>query len=266
MPGSEHPTAVTTNLSDAAGGAGALDRPDALSGARSGTAGVHRFSRVPRWVHWTTAAVMGVCLASAAVLYLGPLSVLVGRRDLVETVHLWSGFALPVPVVAGWLSRSFRAEVRALNRFATTDWDWLRARIRPTFSRASAKRASEGTAATARSVGKFNAGQKLFAAFVAGSIAVMLGTGLLMQYGPGFDLRLAWRTGATFVHDWLAIAITITIAGHLWMAWRDPVARLGMRTGTVPAWWARQHHAAWIEGLARPGRKHGGKHDAQGRG
>src|SRR5262249_35695084 len=60
---------------------------------------VRRFDRVPRWVHWSTATLMGVCLATAAVLYLGPLSILVGRRHLVETVHLYAGLALPAPML-----------------------------------------------------------------------------------------------------------------------------------------------------------------------
>jgi formate dehydrogenase subunit gamma len=35
------------------------------------------------------------------------------------------------------------------------------------------------------------------------------------------------------------------VAGHIWMAMRDPEARLGMRTGHVSPEWARRHHPQW---------------------
>ena len=92
-------------------------------------------------------------------------------------------------------------------------------------------------------VGKFNAGQKLNAAFTLGAILVMLGTGLVMRYGNSWPVR--WRTGATFVHDWLSLLVLIVVCGHMWYAWRDPVARTGMRTGWVPVHWAAAEHAAW---------------------
>ena len=57
---------------------------------------------------------MLVCIATAAVLYDAPLQVLVGHRPVVELVHVWSGFALPVPIVAGLLSPGYRADLRRL--------------------------------------------------------------------------------------------------------------------------------------------------------
>ena len=32
------------------------------------------------------------------------------------------------------------------------------------------------------------------------------------------------RTGATFVHDWFAIGVTLAVIGHIVFALRDPVA------------------------------------------
>ncbi|WP_322754371.1 MULTISPECIES: cytochrome b/b6 domain-containing protein [unclassified Frankia] len=189
---------------------------------------LRRFTRTQRWVHRSTAALMGLCIATAAMLYLGPLSVLVGRRHLVAAVHVYAGIALPVPMLAGVVSAAYRHDLGLLNRFTATDWAWLRSRERR---------------AGRIPIGKFNPGQKLNAAFVAGSILVMLGTGLLMRYANAWPVR--WRTGATFVHDWLAYAVVAVIAGHLWFASRDPVARLGMRTGLVPRYWARREHPAW---------------------
>ncbi|WP_377272407.1 cytochrome b/b6 domain-containing protein [Peterkaempfera sp. SMS 1(5)a] len=187
-----------------------------------------RFTRAERWVHRVTGLLMGSCLVTAAVLYLPPLAELVGRRRLVVVVHEWSGLLLPLPLLAGLLSVALRADLRRLNRFGKHDWQWLRAVLRRR---------------TERPAGKFNAGQKLYAAWTAGAVLVMMGTGLLMWF-PHLA-PLVWRTGATFVHDWLALVVAAAVAGHLWMASRDPEARLGMRTGEVSRRWAEREHPLW---------------------
>ena len=65
-----------------------------------------------------------------------------------------------------------------------------------------------------------------------------------MMFWPGL-VRLAWRTGATFVHDWFALGLGLLVLGHLWFAIADPDARTGMRTGRVPRRWAVKEHPAW---------------------
>ncbi|MZD03639.1 formate dehydrogenase [Streptomyces sp. SID5785] len=190
---------------------------------------VRRFSRGERLVHRATAALMAVCVAAAACLYLPQLAELVGRRALVVTVHEWSGLLLPVPFLLGLASRAFRADLRLLNRFGPHDRDWLRAVL---------------TRRPGRRAGKFNAGQKLWASWLAGAVLVMLGTGLLMWFTH--LAPLAWRTGSTFVHDWLALALAVVIAGHVGMAVGDPEARRGMRTGLVRRDWARREHGEWL--------------------
>ncbi|MER6619040.1 cytochrome b/b6 domain-containing protein [Streptomyces sp. NPDC000931] len=192
---------------------------------------VRRFGRAERRVHRATAVLMGVCVATAACLYVPQLAQLVGRRALVVTLHQWSGLALPVPVLAGLASRAFRADLGRLNRFGPHDRTWLRAALRRD------KRPSS------RPAGKFNAGQKVYAAWIAGATLVMLGTGLLMWFTH--LTPLVWRTGATFVHDWLALTIGIVLAGHIGMALADPEARRGMRTGSVGRDWAEREHPLW---------------------
>ena len=202
-----------------------------------------RFDRTERWVHWAVGVLFGVCVLTAAVLYLGPLSVLVGNRRLVVLAHVWSGFALPVPLVVGAVSKAYRSDLRLLGRFTPADGRWLRSR--------AARRDADG-------VGKFNAGQKLNGALSTGAILVLLGTGTIM-YVTGLA-PLAYRTGATFVHDWSAIAVGILVLGHLNHAFRDPEAMRGMRTGRVHRAWARHEHPAW----ARERRDHeDGPQDAQ---
>jgi formate dehydrogenase subunit gamma len=193
---------------------------------------MHRFSASVRAVHWSTAVLMIICIVTAAVLYNAPLAIQVGHRRTVELIHVYCGFALPVPMLAGLVSRAYRRDVGALNRFRQADWQWLRTKTR-----------RDGTIR----VGKFNAGQKLNASLTAGAILVLLGTGLLM-YFPGLA-RLSWRTGATFVHDWFALGLGLLVLGHITFAIKDAEARRGMRTGVVSAAWARKEHAAWAEQL-----------------
>jgi formate dehydrogenase subunit gamma len=190
---------------------------------------VPRFTRGQRWVHWTLAVLMLVLMSTAAILYYAPLAQLVGRRHLVEQVHVWTGYLLPLPIVLGWLrSAALRLDTRRLNRFTPDDFAWLRSRRRRSGS---------------IQVGKFNAGQKLNAAFTVGAVFVMLGTGVVMHFTRLWPL--AWRTGATFVHDWTALGIFLVVFGHLWFAAKDPHARMGMRTGVVPLGWAKREHGLW---------------------
>ncbi|MEG3629261.1 cytochrome b/b6 domain-containing protein [Streptomyces poriticola] len=204
--------------------------PETTEEAGSGTR-VGRFARAERWVHRTTAALMGVCVLTAACLYVPQLAELVGRRALVVTLHRWTGVALPVPLLAGLASRALRADLGRLNRFGPHDRRWLRAALRRDRRPGS------------RPAGKFNAGQKIYAAWVAGATLVMLGTGLMMWFT---DLvPLVWRTSATFVHDWLALTLGIVLAGHIGMALADPEARRGMRTGSVGRAWAERQHPLW---------------------
>ncbi|MFC8448198.1 cytochrome b/b6 domain-containing protein [Kitasatospora sp. NPDC057223] len=205
----------------------------AASARHDGTARIRRFARAMRSVHRTTGVLMLLVLTTAACLYIGPLAQLVGRRRLMITVHEWSGVALPVPLLLGLLSREFRADLRRLNRFAAYDRQWLRAaRLRP-------------TGPQDRPAGKFNAGQKLYAGWIAGAALVMMLTGLLMWFTH--LLPFLSRTSAIFIHDCLAWAMAVVLIGHVRRALRDPEARRGMRTGYVSRRWARSHHPQWLE-------------------
>lgn len=193
---------------------------------------VVRFSLGERIVHRSVAILMLTCISTAAILYNGFLAVPVGHRRLVKLVHVYSGYALPIPILLGLVSAAYRSDLGRLNRFSPSDWRWLRSRSR-----------RDGTIR----VSKFNAGQKLNGALSAGSIIVMLVTGTLM-YFPDLA-RLSWRTGASFVHDWFALALGLLVIGHISFAVRDPESRRGMRTGSVTASWARRHHFSWAAEL-----------------
>ena len=203
---------------------------------------LQRFDGAEMALHWVNAGLFGVLIVTAAIMYIGPLTALVGRRELVRYLHVITGLALPFPLLAARLGpsrRQFAADVQALARFDDDDRRWLRS-----FGRAKNVR-----------MGKFHPGQKLNAAFTLGAIVVMLATGIVMHWFRYFPVD--WRTGATFVHDWLAITLAVVILGHLKMALSDPDARRGMSQGWVPMIWARRHRPKWYEELtgraARPG-------------
>ena len=190
-----------------------------------------RFDRVERVVHWTVASLFGVLMLTGAALYAGPISTLVGRRDLVRTIHVVAGLALPAPLVVGIIGRwgrRLRDDLGRLNRWDAADRVWWRRRSRP----------------DAR-LGKFNPGQKLNAAFLGGAAVVMIGTGSMMKWFSLFPLD--WLTGATFVHDWVALGIWIAVLGHIFFAVRDPIALNGMMRGWVTARWARTQRPRWYE-------------------
>jgi formate dehydrogenase subunit gamma len=198
-----------------------------------------RFDRVERAVHWLNAIAFAILLVTAAALYFQPVGQLFGRRDVVERIHVYTGIALPVPLaaaLAGRWGRQLRVDLKRFNRFSRADRDWLRAWSRPRIDRVVIQREIQ--------LGKFNPGQKLNAAFTAGAGLVMLGTGVIMYWYHPWPL--VWRTGATFVHDWLALALAVVIAGHLIMAFSDWDALRSMFRGTISRAWARRHAPAWL--------------------
>jgi formate dehydrogenase subunit gamma len=192
-----------------------------------------RFDRRERTLHWVNATLFGILMLTGAALYAGPVSALVGNREVVRTIHVYSGILLPVPLLLSVLGRRgarLRTDLGRLNRWSRDDARWFR------------KRQRAGVV-----LGKFNPGQKLNATFIAAAAIVMLGTGSIMKW---FDLfPLDWRTGATFVHDWFALGIWAAVIGHILFAVKDGDALDSMIGGTVPAAWARTKAPLWYEEL-----------------
>jgi formate dehydrogenase subunit gamma len=199
-----------------------------------------RFDRVERTVHWVNAVLFLVLIVTGAALYFTPLIALVGRRRLIEQVHLYAGLSLPLPLlfgIGGSWGRALRRDASRINVWTEADLQWLRGLV----DAASGRRR---TGLRPR-LGKFNAGQKLNAAFVTGGALVMLGTGALLRWYAPFPL--AWRAGATFVHNWLAVVFVIVIVGHITLALGDREALRAMLGGRVSRAWAARHAPAWLE-------------------
>jgi formate dehydrogenase subunit gamma len=198
---------------------------------------LERFDRLERVLHWTTAVLVGILIATGAVLYLGELEALIGRRDLVRNIHVAAGLTLPVPVLLSLLSpggKALRHDFTRLSRWSNDDRRWWRRDQRD-----------------AASLGKFNPGQKLNASFLGGALLVMLMSGSIMRFFSPFPDT--WRTGATSVHDWFALGIGLSVLGHIMFATRDPIAMRAMRSGPVPESWARSHRPRWYAELTGGG-------------
>lgn len=210
--------------------------------ARAGPGALIRFDAVERVVHWANAALFLALISTGALLYVAPLDALVGRRALVENIHVYCGLALPVPLalaVAGRWGSALRADLRRFNRWTRGDRLWLGALTRRPAERAAVLDGVE--------VGKFNAGQKLNAAFLAGAGVVMLASGIILRWFRPFPL--SWREGATFVHNWLAVVLVVVLVGHVLEALSDREALRSMLYGRVSGPWIARHAPGWGQEL-----------------
>ena len=196
-----------------------------------------RFDGIERLAHWLTASFFLALIATGAALYIPAVIGFVGRRGLVERIHVDVGLALPLPLIislAGTWGKGLRADIRRMNRWIPGDRQWLRLTVhrQPTVD---------------VPVGKFNAGQKLNAAITGGVMLVMLMTGSVMHWP--YYWPLSWRTGATFMHDVVAIFFVVVVIGHIGMAVTHPPALRSMFTGKVSLAWAKRHAPLWLEDL-----------------
>lgn len=195
-----------------------------------------RFDKVQRAAHWANAVLFGILMLTALPLYFPAIEVLIGRHQLIASIHLYAGISLPVPLLvalAGPWGARMRADVRRINRWTEDEVRWLvrLGRHAPPV------------------VDKFNPGQKLNAIFVAGAIVVMLGTGVVLQWFDAFPL--SWRSGATFVHELLAWIIFIVVTAHVVLALTHRDSLRSMVRGWVPEAWARRHAPGWAEEVSR---------------
>ena len=189
---------------------------------------VRRFSPVERLLHWVNAAGFLFLLVTGLTLYLPRLSMLVSRRQLIQSIHFWGGVAwlcaLTVVVLLG--GRRLLATARELDSFDGDDLHWLRGRKVPQ--------------------GRFNAGQKINAILTA-AFAILFGvSGLLLWFGEQ-DTR--YRFASTVIlHDGLMYISLFLLVGHLYLTLIHPATRhslRGMTLGTVRGEWATRHHAKW---------------------
>jgi formate dehydrogenase subunit gamma len=197
---------------------------------------VRRFSAQERRLHWLLAGTFLTMLATGLILYLPAFAELAANRRLWKSIHLGAAIAFWAGLVLLALSDTdgaLRRSAADIDRLDADDARWLRW--------AAARRGPEPPQ------GRFNAGQKVNAAIVAGLMLVFTASGVLM-YLQETDAAFRGRTSAILVHDaatWVALPL---IAGHLYLAALNPSSRhslRGMLLGTVRRDWARRHHSKW---------------------
>jgi formate dehydrogenase subunit gamma len=203
---------------------------------------VRRFSPVERLLHWVNALGFFYLLATGLILYLPRLSVLVSRRQLIQSIHFWGGVGwlgvLAAMLVLG--GRRLLKTARELESLDRDDLEWLRGRRAPQ--------------------GRFNAGQKINAALTAAFTILFGVSGLLLWFGEQ-DTRFRFAS-TVILHDRVMYASLVLLVGHLYLALIHPSTRhalRGMTLGDVRVEWAAQHHAKWkpegvqVEYRERPG-------------
>ena len=191
---------------------------------------VLRFDRIQRGAHWANALLFFSLIFTAIPLYFGSFFGIVLPRHLIEMIHLWSGLALPLPIIISLIGpwgKAMRRDVRRINYWTRDEIRWMRTLGR---SRLEAD--------------KFNPGQKLNAIFMGASILVMLVTGAILQWFRFFSV--SWRSGATFVHDLFAYAIFFVVVGHIVMALTHRDTLRSIFKGSVSRSWAERHAARWL--------------------
>lgn len=192
---------------------------------------VMRFDGVQLSAHWANAALFGVLMVTAIPLYFGSLFGAVLPRHLIEQIHLWSGLALPLPILISLLGpwgASMRRDLGRVNVWTREEVRWLRSLGR-----------------TPLEADKFNPGQKLNAIFTGAVIVVMLVTGSMLQWFRFFSV--SYRQGATFVHDAFAFAIFAVVIGHIALAITHREALRSIFTGWVSERWAATHAPRWLK-------------------
>jgi formate dehydrogenase subunit gamma len=190
-----------------------------------------RFDSVQRAAHWANAALFGVLMATAIPLYFGSLFGIVLQRHVIAMIHLWTGLALPLPILVSLLGpwgRQMRRDVRRVNYWTRDEIRWLM-----TMGKSPLK------------ADKFNPGQKLNAIFIGASVVILLATGAMLQWFRFFPVP--WRTGATFVHDVFSWAVFVVVFGHIVMAVTHRDSLKSIFTGRISGAWARANAVHWLE-------------------
>jgi formate dehydrogenase subunit gamma len=195
---------------------------------------VRRFSGPEQSLHWLLAISFFVMLATGLILYLPSLAEVAAQRQLWKSIHLGAALGFWVGLLLIWSSNPevLRSTRQEIDSFDSDDRSWLAWSV--------TRRGAEPPQ------GRFNAGQKLNTAIVAGLMVVFTITGVLI-YLQEASARFR-GTSAILIHDVaMYIAIPLVI-GHLYLALLNPSTRhslRGMTLGSVRRDWARRHHPKW---------------------
>ena len=196
-----------------------------------------RFRRSERMLHWAISIPFMVCWLSAVILILvynpDPSRPL---RDLFTVIHRAAGIALIIlPAIVMLKNRKDYSihlyNIKSAWLWSLNDLKWL---------------ALMGLAAISKKIvlpeqGKFNAAEKVNFMSVMVACPLFILTGVMIWIHA-----VAWA--AWLVHALLALVVTPTMLGHIYMATVNPDTRTGisgMISGYVDRQWARHHYGLW---------------------
>jgi len=194
---------------------------------------IERFSAIDRILHWTSSLSYLYCLLSGiGIAYpsMHWLLTVLGGGEFARWFHPWSGVIFSIAailMVIKWLPDMI---------ITGEDIKWL----------LKVKAYVSGKHEELPEVGKFNAGQKLYAWVVLISAVVLLISGFFMWFPEDYDVSLVRLSVIiheiafiisgvfTFIHIYMA---TIGLPGSIW----------GMIGGKVSSVWAKFHHPKWYK-------------------
>ncbi len=174
-------------------------------------------SATEKILHWSVATAVLLMVATGGVMYIPSLSEMVGQRLWVRTVHIASAvaFVFMLLLIPALRWPEIRRLERDLSFWDRGDWDWF---SRPWDVFVSTYQPAD----VARR--RFNGGQKLLAALVAISLALLLVTGVPMYWWWWFSSALVSR--ARDFHVIAAFGLAALLAGHIYLALFSPYGLL----------------------------------------
>ena len=173
--------------------------------------------------------------ATGLILYLPMFASLAADRMLWKSLHIGAaiGFWAGLVAVVATARAASGAPPRSSTASTTTTGPGSRGPCR--------RRGAEPPA------GRFNAGQKLNSAVIAGLAVVFTVSGVLILLQET-DKTFRGVTSAILVHDWATWVVVPLVAGHIYLATINASTRHSLRgitLGTVRREWARRHHPKW---------------------
>lgn len=203
---------------------------------------VARFTRTERGVHWVQAVSFLTLLITGFALSIPAVESWFGHRALLREIHLSSAFFFffgPAVVALAGDRRSLAEDVAAVDAWDSDDLRWLVPfPVLRLFGISTPPQ------------GRFNAGQKLNAIFIAWSVLVFSVTGFIIWQNRRFPSDLVSRSNT--IHTLLAYLALGAFLGHLYLATGDRKTRHSFRAitqGWVRSDWAREHHPKWVQTL-----------------
>ena len=215
-----------------------------------------RFTATERAFHWGFALWYLSLLASGLPLWLPGLRgwIYGWNRQVGVRLHLVSAVlwvVVPLAVILAGDRLALGGAARDLGSLVREDWAWLRRFPRWLFGRGGEP----------PEVDRFNAGQKIYAWFTAGTSAVLLVTGLaLCPLGGGGAALASGVVGSEGVRAWryahtiFGLIVVIPVVAHVFFALVHPRTRpslAAMLGGRVPADWAAAEHPRWFTRMAK---------------